>query len=70
MTSWLDEPVLEVLLYPIDKTKISEIIREVRKLPNIDLVEDFLLSKDSFVKGQYPGPSHIRLVKMIEEAGL
>ena len=67
---WLDEPVLEVLLYPIDKVKISEITREVRKLPIVDLVEDYLLTKDSFVKGQYPGPSHIRLVEMIKEAGL
>lgn len=69
-TMWLDEPVLEVLLYPIDKAKISEITREVRKLPIVALVEDYLLTKDSFVKGQYPGPSHIRLVEMIKEAGL
>jgi len=69
-TSWLDEPMLEVLLYPIEKVKISEIIREVRKLSFVESVEDYILTKDSYIRGQYPGPSHIRLAEMIEKAGL
>ena len=70
MVVWLDEPTIIAGLNVADLTKVAEITQLVRAEPFAELVEDQVITIQSFTTGQYRGPSQIQLEEMFKEAGL
>ncbi|MFX1581208.1 MAG: winged helix-turn-helix transcriptional regulator [Promethearchaeota archaeon] len=68
-STFLDEPTVIVTLLTNDPTQIEEITNQIREIPNVRAVTDYLIPQQ-YRGGHYRDPTQHRLDEMLKDVGL